>query len=166
VTAQDPETTLLGGSPQEYATIVQWLSFANSELMPALGHGLRPLLGADPYDCDSIALAKKVALKVTETLEKHLSSSRSWLKGEEQERLSLVDVFVASMLARGLQFVLDKEWRKSHPVTMGWFERVTELEWVKKVVEVKMCEETIEYVGENVGVEELAGSVTAGTRSG
>lgn len=165
MTAQDPETVLLGSNPKEYATILQWLSFANSELMPALGHWLRPLLGADPYDRDSVSLAKIFALKVTETLEKHLRNGRSWLVGEKQGQLSIADVFVASMLARGMQFVLDKEWRNSHPATMGWFEKVMELEWFSKVADVKMCEETINFVGQNVEMEGM-GSVLAAAGSG
>jgi elongation factor 1-gamma len=146
VTALDSDTTLLGNNPKDYASIIQWLSFGNSELIPALGAWLRPLLGVDPYDGAAIAAAREKALVVTEVLEKHLAGSRQWLVGEDHGSVSIADVFVASMLSRGLQFVLGREWRASHPETMTWFGRVVELEWVKGVADVRMCEETVEWI--------------------
>lgn len=160
VTTLDSETTLLGSGPQEYASVVQWLSFANTELMPALGSWLRPLLGADPYDPALAAAAKENTLTVTDTLGKRLAD-RDWLVGKERGQLTVADVFVASMLARGLQFVLDEEWRRAHTVIMEWFVRVRELEWVKKAIKVEMCKETITPQAQRVHPGHNNGNVVA-----
>jgi len=147
VTAQDPHTTLLGADADEYTTIIQWLSFANSELMPALGHWLRPLLGADPYDPVTNVRAKDEALHVVELLEERLAG-REWLVGAGPGRVSIADVFTASMLSHGLQFVLGREWREAHPITIAWFEQVVGMEWVREVANVKMCEKVAVWSGE------------------
>ncbi|CRK38558.1 hypothetical protein BN1708_020538, partial [Verticillium longisporum] len=49
-TSQNEKTTLLGKTKQDYASILRWMSFVNSEVLPPLGGWFRPLLGRDPYN--------------------------------------------------------------------------------------------------------------------
>jgi len=50
LTSQNEKTTLLGKTKQDYASILRWLSFANTEVLPKLAGAFRPLLGKDPYN--------------------------------------------------------------------------------------------------------------------
>ena len=70
-----PTKTLLGTSKDDYAGIIRWMSFSNSELFPALCGWFRPLIGKDPYNADSVAEAKKQTLQRLSVLESYLASS-------------------------------------------------------------------------------------------
>ncbi|KAK1088621.1 elongation factor EF-1 gamma subunit [Friedmanniomyces endolithicus] len=50
ITSQNEKTTLLGKTKQDYASILRWMSFANTECLPRLGAWFRPLIGRDPYN--------------------------------------------------------------------------------------------------------------------
>lgn len=101
VTAQNEKTTLLGKTKQDYAQILKWMSFANTEILSPLGGWFRPLIGRDPYNKKSVDTAQATALKAIGVLEKHLLS-QTYLVGE---RVTLADFFAASTVARGFQFV-------------------------------------------------------------
>ncbi|KKY25472.1 putative elongation factor 1-gamma [Phaeomoniella chlamydospora] len=119
-TSQNEKTTLLGKTKQDYATIVRWMSFGNSEVLPALGPWFRPLIGKDSYNKKNVEDAQKRSLKVISVLEQHFLV-HTYLVGE---RLTLADVFVASLISRGFQFVLDKAWRSQNPNTTRWYETI------------------------------------------
>jgi len=46
-----------------YASILKWMSFFNSEVLPPLGGWLRPILGRDPYNKKNVDDSSKAALK-------------------------------------------------------------------------------------------------------
>ena len=50
VTSQNEKTTLLGKTKQDYASILRWMSFANSEVLPKLAGWFLPLVGRSPYN--------------------------------------------------------------------------------------------------------------------
>ncbi|KAI1814792.1 eEF1-gamma domain-containing protein [Poronia punctata] len=120
VTSQNEKTTLLGKTKQDYAAILKWMSFFNTEVLPPLGGWYRPLLGMDPYNKKSIDDSQKAAQKAVGIVEKHLLLN-TYLVGE---RITLADLFAAGIIARGFQFFYDKEWRSEHPNTTRWFETV------------------------------------------
>lgn len=97
------------------------MSFANSEILPALGGWFRPLIGRDPYNKKNVEDSKQVALKVVKVLEDHLLVNTYLVS----ERLTLADIFAAGIISRGFQFFFDKEWRSEHPNTTRWFETIT-----------------------------------------
>ena len=101
VASQNEKTTLLGGTKQDYASILRWMSFANSEILPALGGWFRPLIGRDPYNKKSVDTAQANSFRAAGVLEKHLLT-RTFLVGE---RLTLADLFATSIIARGFQYV-------------------------------------------------------------
>jgi elongation factor 1-gamma len=101
VASQNDKTTLLGKDPQAKATILKWMSFANSEVLPSLGGWFRPLIGRDPYIKKNVDTAQAATLRAVGVLEKHLAT-QTFLVGE---RLSLADLFTTSVIARGFQFV-------------------------------------------------------------
>ncbi|KAH9819798.1 Elongation factor 1 gamma [Teratosphaeria destructans] len=120
ITSQNEKTTLLGKTKQDYAAILRWLSFSNSEVLPALGGWFRPLIGRDPYNKKNVEDSKKATEAAIKVLEDHLLVN-TYLVGE---RLTLADLFAVSIVSRGFQFFFDKAWRAEHPSVTRWYETV------------------------------------------
>lgn len=74
---------------------------ANSFLIPKISGWFRPLIGNDPYNKANVEKSKGETLQGTEVLEKHLLTN-TFLVGE---RLTLADLFVAPVVARGYEHV-------------------------------------------------------------
>lgn len=96
------------------------MSLFNTEVLPKLGAWYRPLLGWDPYNKKGVEDAAKGAAKVISVIEEHLLHS-TYLVGE---RITLADLFAASIISRGFQFFFDKKWRSEHPNVARWYETV------------------------------------------
>ena len=142
VTSQNEKTTLLGKTKQDYASIVRWMSYANSEILPNLGGWFRPLIGRDPYNKKLVEDHQKAALKSIHTLEQYFLV-HTYLVGE---RPTLADYFTASLIGRGFEYTLDKEWREANPNTTRWYETVTNHGiWKAVVPNVPMCDEAVKY---------------------
>ncbi|KAK2811772.1 hypothetical protein FQN50_001810 [Emmonsiellopsis sp. PD_5] len=141
--SQNEKTTLLGKTKQDYASILRWMSFANSEIVPTFGGWFRPLVGRDPYNKKSVEDASKAALKNISILEKHLTSN-TFLVGE---RLTLADLFAAALCGRGFEFVLGRSWRLENPAVTRWYETVLNQPMFKAVLpEPIFCEEGLKNV--------------------
>ena len=120
VTSQNEKTTLLGKTKQDYASILKWLSFANSEIIPYLGSWFQPLIGGAPYNKKNVEEAQKATLARVKVLEDYLLVN-TYLVGE---RLTLADIFTTATLFRGFQNVFDKAWRAEYPNTTRWYETI------------------------------------------
>jgi elongation factor 1-gamma len=120
VASQNEKTSLLGKTKQDYATILRWMSFANTEILTPLGGWFRPILGRDPYNKKNVEESQKAALKAVHVLEEHLLTHTYLVN----ERLTLADLFSASIIARGFQYFFDKQWRDSNPNVTRWYETV------------------------------------------
>ncbi|KAK4453164.1 hypothetical protein QBC34DRAFT_396492 [Podospora aff. communis PSN243] len=120
ITSQNEKTTLLGKTKQDYASILKWMSFFNSEVLPKLGGWYRPLLGKEPYNKKTVEENQKAALKAISVVETHLESN-TYLVGE---RITLADLFAVGIAARGYEFFFDKQWRSEHPNFTRWYETV------------------------------------------
>ncbi len=119
------------------------MSYANTEVLPNIGGWFRPLVGRDPYNKKSVDDHSKAALQAIKTLEQHFLV-HTFLVGE---RITLADLFTASLIARGFEYVLDKQWRQENPCTTRWYETVTNQPVWKAVVEKPvMIEEAIKYI--------------------
>ncbi|KAF1914762.1 hypothetical protein BDU57DRAFT_558302 [Ampelomyces quisqualis] len=118
--SQNEKTSLLGKTKQDYATILRWMSFANTEVLSPLGGWFRPILGRDPYNKKNVEDSQKAALKAVHVLEEHFLT-HTYLVGE---RLTLADLFAASILARGFQYFFDKQWRDANPNVTRWYETI------------------------------------------
>ncbi|KAF3037410.1 hypothetical protein E8E11_004717 [Didymella keratinophila] len=118
--SQNPRTTLLGSNKQDNANILHWMSFANSEVLPPLAGWFAPLIGRAPYVKSQVAKSRAQTLKAVQVLENHLLK-KTFLVGE---RVTLADLFAASIIGRAFRHVLDKRWRDQHPNVTRWFETV------------------------------------------
>ena len=96
------------------------MSFANSEILPALAGAVRPLLGRDPYNKRNVDEAIKLTDKTVGVLDQHLLVN-TFLVGE---RITLADLFTTGLLLRGFQCLFDKKWRAEHPNVTRWYETV------------------------------------------
>lgn len=120
MTSQNEKTALLGKTKQDYASILRWMSFANTEILTPLGGWFRPLVGRDPYNKKNVEDSMKAAQKAVHVLEEHLLVN-TYLVGE---RLTLADLFATSIIARGFQYFFDKQWRDANPNVTRWYETV------------------------------------------
>ncbi|KAI5815988.1 putative elongation factor 1-gamma 2 [Pyronema omphalodes] len=141
-TAQNEKTTLLGKTKQDYASILKWMSFANTEVLSNLGAWFRPLVGRDPYNKKNVDVAQEKALKSIGVLEAYLKDN-TFLVGE---RLSLADIFTASIIARGYMFVLDAQFRAAHPAVNRWYNLIRNQDIYLAVAgEPTFIEEAVKY---------------------
>ncbi|OLL27159.1 Elongation factor 1-gamma 1 [Neolecta irregularis DAH-3] len=97
--AQNEKCTLLGKTKEEYASIIQWMSFANSEVLPNIAAWFRPLSGLQPYNKKDVQTAQEKVNKIATILEKKLKSC-TFLVGE---RYSLADIVMAAHMTRGFE---------------------------------------------------------------
>ncbi|KAL4988990.1 hypothetical protein BDW68DRAFT_157644 [Aspergillus falconensis] len=142
VTSQNEKTTLLGKTKQDYASILRWLSFANSEVLASFGSWFRPLLGLEPYNKKNVEDASKAALKKLGVLNTHLTAN-TYLVGE---RITLADLFTASLLTRAFATVIDKKVRADYPAVTRWYQTIIDQPAFKAVVENPvLIDEAIKY---------------------
>ncbi|WPH03514.1 Elongation factor 1 gamma [Acrodontium crateriforme] len=135
LTSQNEKTTLLGKTKQDYASILKWMSFGNSDLLAALSGWYRPLLGHDAYNKKNVEDSKAATSKMVDVLEAHLKNN-TFLVGE---RLTLADIFVTGLIHRGFQYFFDKAWRAEHPATARWYETIYNQEIYSSVAPEKFA---------------------------
>lgn len=111
------DKSLLGKSEQDYAQIIRWFSFANTELLPTSARAFQPIIGKVPYNKKQVSDANADLATIAQIFEQRLSEF-TYLVGE---RLTLADLFAASVAIRGFQYLFGSEWRAAHPATTRWF---------------------------------------------
>lgn len=128
---------LRGKSDLVRAEVIQWLSFADNELMPAIASWVFPSLGIVQVDKQVVENGKNDLKTLLGILNQHLLL-RTWLAGE---RLSLADVVVGSTLLPAFQTVLDPAIRSNLVNVTRWFNTFVNQPQVKAVLgEVKLNE--------------------------
>lgn len=142
MTSQNEKTTLLGKTKKDYANILRWMSFSNSEALPAIAGWFRPLTGRDPFNKKSVEDHKTQALKCLKVLDDHFLVNTYFVG----ERLTLADLYVASQIYRGFQNVLDKKFREENPNISRWYETVYHQPIYSDVApKFEWCEEAVKY---------------------
>ncbi|TGZ76868.1 putative translation elongation factor eEF-1B gamma subunit [Ascodesmis nigricans] len=119
---------LLGRTPAESAQIQQWTAHAEVEFWPPIQIFNQILRGFRPADDAVIAENKGKIARALEYAEKILEG-RKWIAGTEE--ITVADVSLASVLNVAFKAILGKEERK-YPKVLEWFERVTDVEEVKR----------------------------------
>jgi elongation factor 1-gamma len=120
VTSQNEKTTLLGKTKQDYASILKWMSFSNSHVLPQLSSWFKGLIGREPYNKKTVDTAQQQTLKALDVYEKHLLAN-TFLVGE---RLTLADLYCVSQLTRGFEYVFDAKFRDQYPGVTRWHQTV------------------------------------------
>ncbi|PKX89994.1 glutathione S-transferase psoE [Aspergillus novofumigatus IBT 16806] len=120
ITSQNEQTTLLGRNKKEYAEIIKWMSFFNTEIVILMTQQLLPQVGVIPYDKDQVELFTNMTQRSVDVVEEYLQD-RTFLVGEQ---LSLADLFCAGNISLGFQYFYGKAWRQEHPNVSRWYEMI------------------------------------------
>ncbi|SDA01512.1 BZ3500_MvSof-1268-A1-R1_Chr10-1g02740 [Microbotryum saponariae] len=141
--SQSNKANLFGSTKEETAIVYQWASWANQEFLPKLGSWFAPLLGMVPYNKKAVDDAKAVVLARGDYLEKALAN-KTFLA---TERITIADILLAAVLARGFERVLDAEYRAARPNTMRYFKTVVHQPEFQTVLkgEPTLCEKAVQY---------------------
>ncbi|CCJ31533.1 unnamed protein product, partial [Pneumocystis jirovecii] len=143
VASQNEKTTLLGKTKKEYASIVQWMSFANTDLLASLANWVLPLVGRYPYNKKAVEDSQAETERLCKYVDDFIKE-RTFLVGE---RLTLADIVMAAHLIPGFSKVFGKEWRERFPNLVRWFITVTNQPiWISAVPTPVLIEEPIKYV--------------------
>ncbi|KAK6641979.1 hypothetical protein RUM44_013702 [Polyplax serrata] len=132
---------LRGSTPLDEALILQWLSFADSEILPASCAWVFPVLGILPVNKQATERAKEDVKNALNALNTHLLQN-TYLVGE---RITLADICVACTLLHLYQNVLDPNFRKPFTNVNRWFMTIINQPEVKSVIgQVNLCEKPTE----------------------
>lgn len=127
---------LRGKTDLEKAQVLQWLGFAESEILPSSCAWVFPLLGI--LQCNKLNenKAKEDMKLALQTLNNHLLS-HTYLVGE---RISLADIAVACTLLHVYIHALDPVFRQPYGNVNRWFQTIVNQAQFKAVTgEVKLC---------------------------
>ncbi|KAK1155002.1 elongation factor 1-gamma-like, partial [Acipenser oxyrinchus oxyrinchus] len=134
---------LRGSSKEAAAQVLQWMSFADSEIVPPASAWVFPTLGIMQYNKQATELAKEEVRRLLELLNEYLKS-RTFLVGE---RVSLADISVAcALLWLYKQVVLEPAFRQPFPNTNRWFSTCINQPQFRAVLgEVRLCEKMAQF---------------------
>merc|ERR1712119_44283 len=122
--------------------VLQWLNYADSDILPASCTWVYPCLGIMQFNKTSTEWAKEDIKKAMTALNEHLLH-HTYLVGE---RVTLADVIVACTKISLYQNVLDPGFRKPFGNVNRWFTTVVNQPQVLKVLgPVKLAEKMAEF---------------------
>lgn len=136
--------TLLGSTLHERASILQWASFTNQELLPQQSQWFQPLIGGIPYNKKNVDEAESKTKQLFAILNNHLINNTYLVT----ERVSLADILLASTVQRGNQFVYGKAFRANFPAVYRHFNTVFRQPYYAEVVgqkEPTFIDEAVKY---------------------
>jgi len=119
-----------GKDPLVQSQILQWLNFADSDILPAACTWVFPCLGIMQFNKSATARAIEDVKKAMTALNDHLLN-HTYLVGE---RVTLADVVVACTMLSLYQNVLDPEFRAPFGNVNRWFTTIINQPQVKKVI--------------------------------
>ncbi|XP_022191638.2 elongation factor 1-gamma [Nilaparvata lugens] len=132
---------LRGQTDEQKAQVLQWLSFADNEILPAACTWVFPCLGIMKQDKQALKRAKDDVKAALEVLNKYLLNN-TYLVGE---RVTLADIGVACTLLHLYQYVLDPAFRKDFGNVNRWFTTIINQPQAKAVIgDFKMCDKEAE----------------------
>jgi len=131
-----------GKDPLAQSQILQWLNFADSDILPAACTWVFPCLGIMQFNKNASERAKDDVKKAMTALNDQLLH-QTYLVGE---RVTLADIVVACTMISLYQNVLDPEFRKPFGNVNRWFTTIVNQPQVKKVVgAVVMAEKMAQF---------------------
>jgi len=131
-----------GKDPLAQSQILQWLNFADTDILPAACTWVFPCLGIMQFNKSATERAKEDVKKAMTALNEHLLH-HTYLVGE---RVTLADVVVACTMISLYQNVLDPGFRKPFGNVNRWFTTIVNQPQVKKVIgSVTMAEKMAQF---------------------
>ncbi|XP_061405744.1 elongation factor 1-gamma [Lethenteron reissneri] len=134
--------SLRGDNIEASAKVQQWISFADSEIVPASATWVFPTLGIVQYNKQSTDRAKEDVKKALGILNEHLKA-HTFLVGE---RVSLADITVVCSLLALYKQVLEPSFRQPFGNANRWFTTCINQPQFKAVLgEVKLCDKMAQF---------------------
>ncbi|XP_077995519.1 elongation factor 1-gamma-like [Glandiceps talaboti] len=134
--------TLRGANCCDQAQVLQWVNFADSEILPAAATWVFPTLGIMQYNKQNSERAKDDVKKILNVLNEHLKT-RTYLVGE---RVTLADITTACNLLMLYRQVLDGDFRKAYCNVNRWFTTLINQKEFKTVIgDVQLCEKMAQF---------------------
>ena len=131
---------LRGKTSLDQSLVLQWLSFADNEILPSAYTWVLPSLGAIQPNKQAIERSKTEIKKILSFLNEHLLT-RTYLVGE---RITLADIVVATSLLQLYQYVLEPSVRQPYTNVNRWFVTLVNQPQFKKVLgDVKLCDKAV-----------------------
>jgi len=131
-----------GADAASRAQVVQWMCWADSEVLPASCTWVFPCMGIMQYNKNSTERAKEDVKAALDALNNHLLT-RTFLVGE---RVSLADIAVCCTMMNLYKMVLDPAFRKPYGNVNRWFTTVINQPNVKAVVgDFALCTKMAEF---------------------
>uniref|UniRef100_A0A8C6ICP3 Elongation factor 1-gamma n=1 Tax=Mus spicilegus TaxID=10103 RepID=A0A8C6ICP3_MUSSI len=128
---------LRGSTPEAAAQMVQWVSFADSDIVPPASTWVFPTLGIMHHNKQATENAKEEVKRILGLLDTHLKT-RTFLVGE---RVTLADITVVCTLLWLYKQVLEPSFRRAFPNTNRWFLTCINQPQFRAISgEVKLCE--------------------------
>lgn len=133
---------LRGSNDVEKSQVIQYMSFSENEILPAMAALVYPCLGAMQQNKQAQERAREDVKKILTCMNTHLES-RTFLVGE---RITLADISVFATLLPLYKMVLEPACRKPFQNTNRWFMTMLNQPEVKKVVgNVVLCEKAAQF---------------------
>ncbi|XP_066426779.1 elongation factor 1-gamma isoform X1 [Molothrus aeneus] len=133
---------LRGSTPEAAAAVLQWVNFADSDVVPPASTWVFPTLGILHYNKQATELAKEEVRKVLGVLDGHLRT-RTFLVGE---RVSLADISLVCALLWLYKQVLDPAFRGPFGNVTRWFLTCLNQPQFKAVLgEVQLCQRMAQF---------------------
>ncbi|XP_056295229.1 elongation factor 1-gamma [Pseudoliparis swirei] len=133
---------LRGATAQAAAQVLQWVSFADSEIIPPASAWVFPTLGIMQFNKQATEQAKEDMKRALAMLNQHLNT-RTFLVGE---RVSLADITVACAMLWVYKQVLEPSFRQPYPNVTRWFVTCVNQPQFKTVLgEVNLCEKMAQF---------------------
>ncbi|XP_063229342.1 elongation factor 1-gamma [Bacillus rossius redtenbacheri] len=133
---------LRGETELDKAQVLQWMCFADNEILPASCTWVFPVLSIMPYNKQATDRAKEDIKTALSVLNDYLLP-RTFLVGE---RVTLADICLAATLLQLYQYVLEPSFRKPYQNVNRWFTTLVNQPQMKSVIgEFKLCEKAGEF---------------------
>jgi len=133
---------LRGAGVEDRAAVVQWMCWADSDVLPASCTWTFPCMGIMQFNKGQTDRAKEDVKKALEYLNTHLLT-KTFLVGE---RISLADISVCCTMLSLFKMVLDPAFRKSYGNVTRWFTTVVNQPNVKAVIgDFALCTKMAEF---------------------
>uniref|UniRef100_A0A8C9H350 Elongation factor 1-gamma n=1 Tax=Piliocolobus tephrosceles TaxID=591936 RepID=A0A8C9H350_9PRIM len=133
---------LRGSTPEAAAQVVQWVSFADSDIVPPASTWVFPTLGIMHHNKQATEEAKEEVRRILGLLDAHLKT-RTFLVGE---RVTLADITVVCTLLCLYKQVLEPSFCQAFPNTNRWFLTCINQPQFRAVLgEVKLCEKMAQF---------------------
>ncbi|XP_023223125.1 elongation factor 1-gamma-A-like [Centruroides sculpturatus] len=144
---------LRGSNVLTQTLILQWINFADNEILPPACTWLFPCLGIMQYNKQATERAKEDIKKVLKILNDHLLT-RTYLVGEN---ITQGDITVACTLLPLYQQVFEPAFRKPYTNVNRWFNTlINQPQFVKVLGHVVLCEKMAQFDAKKF--QELQGS--------